>query len=115
MHGEARMICKPLPYLGMFVRAVVIRYHMNVHFSRNAPVDLLNDADTLLPRLQDGALGKFDLILHTGACSSTTERDAGFLIRNNYEFTRDLAAWTLGQKSRGKKRGSFMLLRRNLR
>jgi ADP-L-glycero-D-manno-heptose 6-epimerase len=43
------------------------------------------------------------LILHLGACSSTTERDAGFLIRNNYEFTRDLAAWALGQKSRGKK------------
>jgi ADP-L-glycero-D-manno-heptose 6-epimerase len=61
------------------------------------------EADTLLPRLQDGALGKFDLILHMGACSSTTERDAGFLIRNNYEFTRDLAAWALGQKTRGKK------------
>ena len=30
-----------------------------------------------------------------GACSSTTERDAGFLIRNNYEFTKDLAGWTL--------------------
>jgi ADP-L-glycero-D-manno-heptose 6-epimerase len=61
------------------------------------------EADALLPRLQGGALGKFDLILHLGACSSTTERDAGFLIRNNYEFTRDLAAWALGQKSRGKK------------
>ena len=35
-----------------------------------------------------------------GACSSTTEIDAGFLIRNNYEFTRDLAAWALGQKTR---------------
>ena len=61
------------------------------------------EADALLPRLQDGTQGKFDLILHLGACSSTTERDAGYLIRNNYEFTRDLAAWALGQKSRGKK------------
>jgi ADP-L-glycero-D-manno-heptose 6-epimerase len=61
------------------------------------------EADALLSRLQDGKLGKFDLILHLGACSSTTERDAGYLIRNNYEFTRDLAAWALGQKSRGKK------------
>jgi len=61
------------------------------------------EADTLLSRLQDGSLGKFDLVLHLGACSSTTERDAGYLIRNNYEFTRDLAAWALGQKSRGKK------------
>ena len=61
------------------------------------------EADALLPRLQDGTQGKFDLILHLGACSSTTERDAAYLIRNNYEFTRDLAAWALGQKSRGKK------------
>ncbi len=58
------------------------------------------EADELLPRLQNGALGKFDLILHLGACSSTTERDAGFLIRNNYEFTKDLAAWALAQKAR---------------
>jgi ADP-L-glycero-D-manno-heptose 6-epimerase len=61
------------------------------------------EADDLLPRLQSGALGKFDLVLHLGACSSTTERDAGFLIRNNFEFTKDLAVWALGQKSRGKK------------
>ena len=38
-----------------------------------------------------------------GACASTTERDEGFLIRNNYEFTRDLAAWALGQKTGGRK------------
>jgi len=58
------------------------------------------EADDLLARLQSDTLGKFDLILHLGACSSTTETDAGFLIRNNYEFTRDLAAWALGQKTR---------------
>jgi len=61
------------------------------------------EADDLLPRLQNGALGKFDLVLHMGACSSTTERDAGFLIRNNYEFTKDLAAWALSQKAGGRK------------
>ena len=61
------------------------------------------EADDLLLRLQNGALGKFDLVLHLGACSSTTETDAGFLIRNNYEFTRDLAAWALGQTVRRRK------------
>src|SRR5208283_4780608 len=61
------------------------------------------EADNLLSRLQAGTLGKFDLVLHLGACSSTTERDASYLIRNNYEFTRELAAWALGQKSRGRK------------
>ena len=58
------------------------------------------EADELLPRLQNGGLGKFDLILHLGACSSTTERDASYLIRNNYEFTKDLAAWSLANKTR---------------
>ena len=58
------------------------------------------EADELLPRLQNGALGKFELVLHLGACSSTTERDASYLIRNNFEFTKDLAAWALGQKAR---------------
>jgi ADP-L-glycero-D-manno-heptose 6-epimerase len=54
----------------------------------------------LLPRLQNGALGKFDLILHMGACSSTTEKDATYLIKNNYEFTKDLAVWSLANKTR---------------
>jgi len=58
------------------------------------------EADDLLPRLQNGALGKFNLVLHLGACSSTTERDASYLIRNNYEFTKDLATWALDQKAR---------------
>lgn len=58
------------------------------------------EADALLPRLQNGALGKFDLALHMGACSATTEKDATYLIRNNYEFTKDLAAWSLANKAR---------------
>ena len=31
-------------------------------------------------------------VFHLGACSSTTETDAGYLMRNNYEYTKDLAA-----------------------
>ena len=58
------------------------------------------EADDLRVRLQSGVLGKFDLVLHMGACSSTTERDAGFLFRNNFEFTRDLADWSLAKKVR---------------
>jgi ADP-L-glycero-D-manno-heptose 6-epimerase len=58
------------------------------------------EADDLRLRLQSGALGKFDLVLHMGACSSTTERDAGFLFRNNFEFTRDLADWSLAKDVR---------------
>jgi ADP-L-glycero-D-manno-heptose 6-epimerase len=58
------------------------------------------EADDLRLRLQSGVLGKFDLVLHMGACSSTTERDAGYLFRNNFEFTRDLADWLLAKNVR---------------
>src|SRR5580698_7787883 len=42
------------------------------------------EADDLRLQLQSGALGDFDLVLHLGACSATTERDAAFLFRNNF-------------------------------
>jgi ADP-L-glycero-D-manno-heptose 6-epimerase len=58
------------------------------------------EAADLLPRLQSGALGKFDLVLHMGACSATTEKDATYLIKNNFEFTKDLALWALANKVR---------------
>lgn len=53
------------------------------------------EADDLLSRLEFDGLGRFDLILHLGACSATTERDATFLARNNFEYTKDLAHWAM--------------------
>ncbi|CUQ65331.1 ADP-glyceromanno-heptose 6-epimerase [Candidatus Nitrospira inopinata] len=53
------------------------------------------EADELLPRLLNGSLGKFDIVLHMGACSSTTERDVAYLIKNNFEFTKFLCHWAL--------------------
>ncbi len=58
------------------------------------------EADDLLPRLTGGGLGSFDLVLHMGACSSTTERDASYLARNNFEFTKSLAHWSLAHETR---------------
>lgn len=58
------------------------------------------EADDLLPLLERDALADFDLVLHLGACSSTTETDAAYLIRNNYEFSKELASWTVGRKAR---------------
>ena len=55
------------------------------------------DAGDLLPRLESGALGAFDLVLHMGACSATTEQDAAYLARNNHEFSKDLCRWALGR------------------
>lgn len=34
-------------------------------------------------------------IIHLGACSSTTERNADYMMRNNYGYTRMLAEWAL--------------------
>ncbi|MEN6624274.1 MAG: ADP-glyceromanno-heptose 6-epimerase [Smithella sp.] len=34
-------------------------------------------------------------IVHMGACSSTTERDADYLWHNNYAYTRSLANWAI--------------------
>jgi len=58
------------------------------------------EADTLLAALDANKLGRFDLVLHMGACSATTERDASYLARNNYEYTKSLALWALEQGTR---------------
>jgi ADP-L-glycero-D-manno-heptose 6-epimerase len=46
------------------------------------------------------AFGKFSAVFHLGACSSTTESNATYLIDNNTAFTRELAGWALGRGSR---------------
>ncbi len=53
------------------------------------------EAPDLLDRLASGALGQFDLVLHMGACSATTEPDASYLARNNYEFSKDVCQWAI--------------------
>ncbi len=58
------------------------------------------EADDLLLRLGSKSLGRFDAVLHMGACSSTTERNAAYLARNNYQFTRELAACALASNAR---------------
>lgn len=41
-----------------------------------------------------------EAIIHMGACSATTEKDASFLIRNNFEYTRQLALAAVNEGSR---------------
>jgi ADP-L-glycero-D-manno-heptose 6-epimerase len=42
--------------------------------------------------VQEGFIekNKFEVIYHLGACSSTTQLDTGYLLRNNYEYTKFL-------------------------
>lgn len=54
--------------------------------------DYLEAADLLATVERDaGSLDEFTTIVHLGACSSTTETDAAYLMRNNYAFTKTLA------------------------
>jgi ADP-L-glycero-D-manno-heptose 6-epimerase len=54
-------------------------------------------ADHLLASLSGGTLDHIRLVFHLGACSSTTERDADYLFRNNFQYTRTLAEWALAR------------------
>jgi len=57
--------------------------------------------DDFLAAIQaDRIPAKVRAVVHLGACSSTTEQDADFLMRNNYRYTRTLAEWCLGRKVR---------------
>ena len=49
---------------------------------------------------EDRSLDDIGLILHLGACSSTMETDAAYLVRNNYQYTAALAAWALKREVR---------------
>ncbi|MBV8601943.1 MAG: ADP-glyceromanno-heptose 6-epimerase, partial [Candidatus Eremiobacteraeota bacterium] len=42
-----------------------------------------------------GALHEIGAVFHLGACSSTTQTDATYLIRNNFAYTKMLAEWAL--------------------
>jgi ADP-L-glycero-D-manno-heptose 6-epimerase len=39
-------------------------------------------------------------VIHMGACSSTTERDADYLWENNYLYSREIAEWALKHNAR---------------
>ena len=60
------------------------------------------EADQLEKRLEQSPqqLDDIKTIFHLGACSATTERDASYLIRNNFEWTKTLAHFALSRNAR---------------
>lgn len=56
------------------------------------------DADDLLDDIGD--FRSAEAIIHLGACSSTTERDSDYMLRNNYQYTKDLADFALSNNLR---------------
>jgi ADP-L-glycero-D-manno-heptose 6-epimerase len=60
----------------------------------------LIDPETYLSRVESGSAEPADAIVHEGACSATTEKDADYLLKNNYRYTRTLCEWALKQGAR---------------
>lgn len=61
--------------------------------------DILSPS-ALMERIERGQFTDAQAILHMGACSSTTESDADYLLENNYRFTRRLCEFCLHHKIR---------------
>jgi ADP-L-glycero-D-manno-heptose 6-epimerase len=59
------------------------------------------DKDDFLSLIETDKLPfKAEAVVHMGACSSTTERDAGYLLENNFHYTCRLAEWALARSVR---------------
>ncbi len=52
------------------------------------------DKDDFLAYLQAGKdFGRVEAVFHLGACSSTTEWDGRYMMRNNFEYSKQLLHW----------------------
>jgi ADP-L-glycero-D-manno-heptose 6-epimerase len=60
------------------------------------------DAEEFYARIaaDPGAFGKVATVFHLGACSSTTERDASYLISNNVRRSQEIARWAFARDAR---------------
>ena len=56
------------------------------------------DADDFIKDLDK--FNDAEIVLHMGACSSTTETDADYMMRNNYRYTKNLADWAVAHHTR---------------
>jgi ADP-L-glycero-D-manno-heptose 6-epimerase len=55
--------------------------------------DYVESDDFLEQIIADELPYSVEAIFHLGACSSTTETDARYIIKNNYEYSKELASW----------------------
>ncbi len=63
--------------------------------------DYIDAADLLESiRANTGSLGDVTSVFHLGACSATTEKNSDYLMRNNFDYTRQLANWALSRSAR---------------
>ncbi|PZR58449.1 MAG: ADP-glyceromanno-heptose 6-epimerase [Candidatus Meridianibacter frigidus] len=83
---------------------VVDRLHADEKWRNLVPLRFFDfmdadDFEDLLLR-SPKKLREVKTIFHMGACSSTTETDAAFLMRNNYEYSKHVAQFALDHKVR---------------
>jgi ADP-L-glycero-D-manno-heptose 6-epimerase len=73
--------------------------HKFVNIADLAITDYL-DKDEFIERLQrdDEFSRSIEVILHQGACSTTTEWDGRYMMRNNYDYSKQLLHYCLEQK-----------------
>lgn len=62
--------------------------------------DFIHKDDFMGMILQRKINFKIDAILHLGACSSTTEKDADYLMDNNFHYSQELAKFSLENGNR---------------
>jgi len=55
--------------------------------------DYIEKDDFLEMVIEDKLDSSIDAVFHLGACSDTTETNASYLIKNNYEYSKLLAQW----------------------
>lgn len=63
-------------------------------------IDLYHKDEFIDLVIEDAIPYEVDTIIHMGACSSTTEKDADYLVQNNYHYSQDLAKYCLTHKVR---------------
>jgi ADP-L-glycero-D-manno-heptose 6-epimerase len=55
--------------------------------------------DDFLALVASGDAPRPKQVIHIGACSSTTETDGAYFIKNNYEYSKTLAEWAIENKA----------------
>jgi ADP-L-glycero-D-manno-heptose 6-epimerase len=62
--------------------------------------DYVEKDDFLEMVIEDKLDSSIDAVFHLGACSDTTETNASYLIKNNYEYSKLLAQWATADNIR---------------
>ncbi|MDR2029987.1 MAG: ADP-glyceromanno-heptose 6-epimerase [Puniceicoccales bacterium] len=97
-------LIRALNAMGLDNILAVDRLDSSIRYRNLVPLAIEDywDADDLLAKvqLQTSAMPPIHTVFHLGACASTGERDARFLLKNNFECTKILANWALSRRAR---------------